>query len=262
MFPFITFLGREYPTYVILGLVGLFLGVIVAVFRTHRYGFTRSEPVYISVFAGFGLLVGSILLFGITQLPYIWENRTYFFSDFLYYVSRFFGGMVFYGGLLGSVIGIYIYCRIMKTHFSLAMKLVLPVFPLAHAVMRIGCFAGGCCYGIEHPSPLGIAFTQAIGAPNNVPLLPVQLYESITNIVIFAILWYYTKKERDWIEIACLYGIIYSFIRFWTEFLRGDAIRGFVLGLSTSQFISVIVFFVSIFLFIRKQKYAKKCYVK
>ena len=242
MLPFIKIFERVYPTYVILGLVGLFVGIFVAGLRAHRYGLLRSDLVYIGAFSGLGVLPGGVLLFGITQIPYIWANRAYLTSDFFYYVSRFFGGMVFYGGLFGSIAGIYLYCRFMGLQFSTVMKLVIPVFPLAHAIMRIGCFAGGCCYGIECSPPFGIAFTQSIGAPNGVPLLPVQIYEAVSNIIIFLIMWHYTKKERNWIDITCLYGLMYSFVRFWIEFLRGDTIRGFILGLSTSQFISIIIF--------------------
>jgi phosphatidylglycerol:prolipoprotein diacylglycerol transferase len=226
-----------------MGLAGFFVAVIVAGFRARRYELTRSDPVYIGAFAGLGLLAGGTLLFAITQVPYMWENRDYYLTtDIRTFASRFFGGMVFYGGLFGSIAGVYFYCRIMKAPFETAMKLFIPVIPLAHAIMRVGCFAGGCCHGIEHPPPLGITFTQAIGAPNNIPLLPVQLYEAITNLFIFVILWCYSKNEKSWMVTTCLYGLFYSFARFWLEFLRGDAIRGFVFGFSTSQFISIVVF--------------------
>lgn len=254
MFPFINFLGREYSTYAILGLVGFFIAVIAAGFRAPRYGLTRSDPVYIGTFAGIGLFAGGVLLFGITQIPYILLNRDVLFNNPGAMFRILFGGMVFYGGLFGSIAGIALYCRFMKLPFDTAMKLTVPVIPLAHAIMRIGCFAGGCCYGIEHPPPLGIAFTQSLGAPNNIPLLPVQLFEAAANVIIFTILWQYTKKERSWIEAACLYGLLYSTVRFALEFLRGDEIRGFVFGLSTSQIISIIVFAVCAFVQIKKQK--------
>jgi len=243
VFPFINLFGQEYPTLSILGLVGFFLAVIVAGFRAKRFGLTRSDLVYIGVFAGLGLLVGSFLFFGLTRISFVWENRDYF-PNFTTLIFVLFGGMVFYGGLFGAIAGIFLYSRIMKVPFGTAMILTIPVFPLAHSIMRIGCFAGGCCHGIPFPSPLGIAFTNAVGAPNNIPLLPVQLYEAAANLLIFGIMWCYTIRDRSWVATACLYGLIYSFVRFWLEFLRGDAIRGFVIGLSTSQFISIAVFIV------------------
>ena len=249
MFPYLTFLGRTYPSLAVLGLVGFFVASFVAGFRTQRYGLVRSDPLYIGAFAGLGVLGGSVLLFAITQIPFVVENWGDFNREFF---MRVFGGMVFYGGLFGAVAGLYVYCKFMRLSFDVAMKLAIPVFPLAHAFMRVGCFAGGCCHGMEFPPPLGIAFSRALGAPNGIPLLPVQLYESGVNLLIFAALWWYTRKERDGITLACVYGVLYSFARFWLEFLRGDEVRGFVFGLSTSQLISVLLFPVCVVVIVRR----------
>lgn len=240
MLPTITILGRTFSIFAILGLIGLFLAVFVAGFRVKRYNLTRSDPIYMSAFAGLGLLVGSVLLFAITQAPHILQNREIYVSA-IELIVRLFGGMVFYGGLLGAFAGLYVYSRVMKISFEVVMKLAVPVLPLAHAIMRIGCFTAGCCYGIEYPPPLGIAFTQSIVAPNGVYLLPVQLFEAFANILIFIMLWLYTKKERNWVTVTCMYGISYSIIRFFLEYLRGDELRGSIFGISTSQFISILM---------------------
>jgi phosphatidylglycerol:prolipoprotein diacylglycerol transferase len=246
MLPTITIFGRTLSSFVIMGLLGFFAAAIVSGLRAKRYNQPRTEPYFIGTFAGMGLLLGGSLLFGITNIPSMWYYRADFFVDIFGFMNRFFGGMIFYGGLFGAFAGICVHSKLMKLPLNTAMMLTIPVLPLAHAFMRIGCFLGGCCHGIEHPT-MGIAFTIAVGAPNNIPLLPVQLYESGINLIIFAILWIYTKKDRNWVIVACLYGIMYSFIRFWLEFLRGDDIRGFVGVLSTSQFISIIVFVVCLF---------------
>jgi len=269
MLPFISILGREYPTFNLLGLVGFFLATTVAGLRAGRYGLPKSDPIYMGTFAGIGLLVGSSLLFGITQTPAMWAHRAYFTTDFVHFMIRWFGGMVFYGGLFGAIAGIFLYCKVMQQPFATAMKLAIPVVPLAHAIMRVGCFSAGCCHGMEHR--LGVTFTNSLGAPNGVPLIPVQLFEAAANLIIFAVLWVFTRKEaaaplpegsgsgihsrcsggawgraplqKRWGVLAAIYGLMYSFTRFWLEFLRGDAIRGFAFGLSTSQIISILVFF-------------------
>jgi len=253
MLPFISILGREYPTFTLLGLVGFFLATTVAGLRAGRYGLPKSDPIFMGTFAGIGLLVGSSLLFGITQIPVMWEYRAYLTTNFWPFMIRWFGGMVFYGGLFGAIAGIFLYCKVMKQPVATAMTLTIPVIPLAHAVMRVGCFAAGCCYGIQHG--LGITFTNSLGAPNGVPLIPVQLFEAAANLIIFAVLWVLTRKELNWALLAAIYGLMYSFTRFWLEFLRGDAIRGFALGLSTSQIISIIVFFACcVYIYVKRMK--------
>ena len=241
MHPFITFLGNVYPSFTIFGLAGFFVAVGVACTRTKRYGCQMSDPLYIGVFAGIGLLIGSSLLFAIINLPQMWPYRDIIFTDFTGFMSQLFGGMVFYGGLFGAVGGLFAYAKIMRQPLGTALKLCIPVMPLAHAIMRIGCFMAGCCFGIQHQC--GIVFTRSISAPNNVPLLPVQLYEAAINLCIFIGLWIFTKRERKWQITACIYGICYSVARFCLEYLRGDAARGFALGFSTSQLISIALFF-------------------
>ena len=237
--PFIDFFGRGVSSYALLGLLGSFAAIIVAGFRCQKYGLSRQEPVYIGLFAGTGLLLGGVLMFSFTQIPNAWQAREFFLQYPVLFLSRLFGGMVFYGGLFGALIGVYVYSRFFKSSFDVAMKLAVPVFPLAHFFMRLGCFAAGCCYGLPHP--MGIAFTQSLGAPNNVPLIPVQLFEALANLLIFVALWIYTKKERHWQTVLALYAFLYALVRFSLEFLRGDEARGIIFGLPTSQFISAVV---------------------
>lgn len=243
MLPFLTIFGREFPTFYLLGILGIVAAAYIAGFRAKRYGVSREDIAAVTAFASIGLLIGAVLLFGITQIPNMWASRSLLTTDFFGFFRRYFGGLVFYGGLFGAFGAVYWYCRYMGLAFRKVISLMVPVFPLAHAIMRLGCFMGGCCFGIEFPPPLGIAFAEPLTAPSGVHLLPVQLFEAASNLVIFAILWGYTKRDRHWVTISCLYGLFYSFARFWLEFLRGDIARGFAGVFSTSQWISVVVFF-------------------
>jgi prolipoprotein diacylglyceryltransferase len=66
----------------------------------------------------------------------------------------------------------------------------------------------------------------------------------------------YGKKKRDG-EIFLLYMGLYAVARFFLEFLRGDADRGFVFNhlLSTSQFIAILslVAVVVLAIYLRRQ---------
>ena len=254
MFPFVSFLGREVSSYALMGLVGFFAAILAAGFRCPGYGLSRQEPVYIGLFAGMGMLLGGVLLFALTQLPGAWQAREVFARHPMLLPAMLFGGMVFYGGLFGALFCVYAYSRYLGASFPTAMKLAVPVFPLAHFFMRLGCFAAGCCYGIPHP--MGIAFTRSLGAPNYIPLIPVQLFEASANLAIFAILWLYTKKERHWANVAALYAFMYAAVRFSLEFLRGDEVRGRVLGLPTSQFISAAVILACLAVFLKRRRVA------
>lgn len=77
--------------------------------------------------------------------------------------------------------------------------------------------------------------------PIDVHLVPTQLIEAAINFAIFAgLLWLRKRRAFDG-QIIFTYLIVYSVARFTIEFWRDDP-RGELLGLSTSQFISVLLF--------------------
>jgi phosphatidylglycerol:prolipoprotein diacylglycerol transferase len=84
------------------------------------------------------------------------------------------------------------------------------------------------------------------------PLYPTQLIESVGALLIFLFLLVYRKFQRFPGEIFALTLILYPPLRFFNETLRGDLGRGFVLPfLSTSQFISLLIFPAGIYLYVR-----------
>jgi len=240
MFPDFTIFGNTHPMYGTIGLVALVIGAAVASLRIKRFGFKDTDVILATAVAGGFLLLGAGALYALVQIPILVRHWAHFAGDITAIFRLLFSGMVFYGGLIGAVFGLWVFTKIWKKDFGNLLRLAVPVLPLTHGIMRIGCFLAGCCHGMPHDI-LGIAFTRSTVSPNGIPFLPVPLYESALNFVLFAILWQYSKKERQPVQLISLYAIPYAIGRFGLEFLRGDAARGFLLGLSTSQFISVLL---------------------
>lgn len=178
-------------------------------------------------------------------------------------VSQRLGGMVFYGGFIGAVLGVLIYTKLAKVPLLQYADLLVPVVPIAHAIGRVGCLLGGCCYGVQvAPSnPLSIVYPAcSLGAPAGVHLLAVPPIESCCNLLIAGVLFLYSKhtstptsasdsgntditlKNRVPGRVVALYALLYAPVRFILEFFRGDEIRGVYDGISTSQIISIVVF--------------------
>lgn len=240
MLPTITLLGRTLPTYGMLAIAGILLGLLLALLRCPRFGLSRDDAAYLFALGGVGALIGAKALYLltvlpalITDLPLLWQEPTAFLAQYLS------GGMVFYGGLLGGILGAWGAARYFKLRFSSFFPVLIPVLPLVHAFGRLGCFCVGCCYGIPADPPLGIAFSQALAAPNGVPLLPVQLWECGAELVIFAFLLWYAGRCPEPRRILGAYILAYAPVRFALEFFRGDAVRGVFGPLSTSQWISL-----------------------
>lgn len=72
------------------------------------------------------------------------------------------------------------------------------------------------------------------------PRIPIQLIEAVCISTIFVILLL-AERNRPTISLLKLYLGLYAVCRFLLEFYRGDTLRGFLLGLSTSQWVSLVI---------------------
>ena len=264
MYPFfyIYFFGREIalPMYGMMCLLAACAAVGLAVSRVKKYNVTSYDTVYMSLFAIIGAFIGAYILSVIINTIYAIQNWGRFTdagaNTWEIIVAVFSNsGFVFFGGLIGGTIGGIIYMKMYKLNIPVFVDLVVPCIPLAHAIGRVGCFLGGCCYGIE--TRYGVTFNHSPALPHelhDVKLLPVQLIETDVNLLLVLILLLYERyrenKNNNKYKTGkslFLYLIMYSVSRFTLEFFRGDKIRGIFFGISTSQIISVILFCVSVF---------------
>lgn len=241
MLPVMHLFGRTITLYGLMIVIGLITGIAIAVRRSKTHGFQPIDVLFASIFGGIGLFVGAKLLFILVMVPE-------FIRHFMIYVSHpslleplLAGGFVFYGGLIGAAVGCYIYCRIYKLPYLKMLDHIAPSIPLIHGFGRLGCFFAGCCYGIVYDGPGHIVFHGSEFAPPGIPLFPTQLLESGLNLIAAALLLMYAKSERKTGRVIGVYITYYAVMRFFMEFLRGDLARGSIFGLSTSQWISLVL---------------------
>lgn len=159
-------------------------------------------------------------------------------------------GFVVYGGIIGGILLCALYCKIKKLPFWKYFDTVLPAVAIAQGFGRIGCFLAGCCYGRETDSFVGIAYHNSKFAPNDVKLIPTQLFSSAGCFIMAAVLFAYSRKERKDARTGALYLIMYSIGRSVIEYFRNDY-RGAIGILSTSQFISIFILIAGIILFVK-----------
>jgi len=234
--------GTEVAMYGLMILTGLAAGIVAAVARSKTTGQRKDDLIFASIYGAMGAAVGAKILYLITILPEIIGNLDYLIGHPDEAYALLGGGFVFYGGLIGGVAAIMLYCRQYKLRFFPLMEALIPSVPLVHAFGRIGCFFAGCCYGIVFPPPIGLYFHKSPVAPHDVPLFPVQLLEAALNLIIFAVLLYVAGKRRRPGFVLGFYLVMYTIARFMLEYLRYDEHRGVYSGLSTSQWISVVLF--------------------
>jgi phosphatidylglycerol:prolipoprotein diacylglycerol transferase len=154
------------------------------------------------------------------------------------------GGLVLYGGILGALLGGFLYCLATKrSFFMLADPIALGV-SLGLALSRLGCLALGCCFGKPTHMPWGITFHDpaSIARPLDTPLHPTQLYFLLTGLATFLILFFFRKKKK--FEGETLLGFLFltALSRVFIEPFRADS-NIFTYWISFSIFVACIVLY-------------------
>lgn len=241
--------------YQITGLIGILLALVVVFLLQKRTRLTRSHLAWLCVCAVAGMFVGGHLLFFLVGLPDFIQNdlpnvhNGAELFDSIYYAAS---GLVFYGGLLCALLFMYLYIRVRKLPGRLYLNNLVVAFPLFHFMGRIGCTFTGCCYGIGYDGPLALHYPSHVIQPGlnddiaDFARFPVQPLEAVLELLIFVFLLVMLLKKDDAFSVTSTYLLIYSVVRFLDEFLRGDALRGFWGPLSTSQWISLAIFVVTL----------------
>ncbi len=189
---------------------------------------------FISVIVG---VAGGKVLNGLTRLDQILAGH-------LSLMDVVKGGGVWLGGALaGFGFATYMFRRY-RVPVGLGTNVLFIGIPFAHAVGRLGCLIGGCCFGKPTDLPWGITFHNEIShrlmrTPLGVSLHPTQIYEFIVEMTNWAIVYFlWRRKAKPW-SLAFVWFALYGVQRIVIEALRGDKIRGHVGLLSTSQWISL-----------------------
>lgn len=229
MCPYIHFGIFILPSYSAMIVLGVCCAFIMAYSRNISYKLSWKQYFTLILSSIVGVFLGSRLLFIITKIPELFSNFT-IENTFRIILN---GGFVFYGGLFGALAALRLCARITHVESKRVNNLFIPSFVLFHSFGRIGCFLAGCCYGIEFP--WGFEMVTSPG----VIRFPVQLAESICDILILISILLAEKKKGEKTDLLRLYMVSYAVCRFLLEFLRGDEIRGHFLCFSTSQWIAL-----------------------
>ena len=133
------------------------------------------------------------------------------------------GGIAIYGGVLGAIIGMYVFCRVKKISLGATLDLVLMAFLIGQAIGRWGNFFNREAFGAETDSFLRMGlldtFTGTVTYHH-----PTFLYESIWNALGFVVLHFLSKKREYDGQIALGYAVWYGLGRTFIEGLRTDSL--------------------------------------
>jgi len=248
--------GKAIHTYGLMTALGYLAGMLWIKHESKRMRLDVNKMLDLFFYIVVAAVVGGRILYVLISIDRWWMDPLVFFRIWE-------GGLVFYGGLIASVLLSIWYCHKNNITFFRVADLYAPGIAVGHAIGRIGCFAAGCCYGREAPHDSFWTVTYPSGqyaiAPTDHPVYPVQPLETFGLLLIFLFLVLFRKKKKFDGEIFLLYLIFYPILRIILEFFRGDAIRGIFI-LSTSQWISLVwlVLAVVLWVVIKKNKHVRR----
>lgn len=243
----------ELPAYFVMVFLGLLIAGLVMLYFARRRQINLKDFISLFLFTTVVALLGGKLYL---MVFYVIKDFSFFRSYPAQIVELAKGGGVFYGGLAFGFLFAVWYIRRLKMDLWETLDIAAVGIPIGHAVARIGCFLGGCCYGRECELPWAVQFPRL---PS--PVHPTQLYEAGLNAINFIILLLLYRRRRFKGQIASLFFINYGIIRFVVEYFRGGPGRGYVftgptplLSLSIPQLISLLLICGGIVLYIRRKK--------
>ena len=233
-------------TYGVLIATAFFLGLALAARQARVEGEDPQKIMDLSFYILISAIVGSRLLYIVVEYKEYISNPLRIFKVWE-------GGLVFYGGFIMAMAVVIIYIRKHEMNLWKVGDILAPSVAIGQGVGRLGCFFAGCCYGRETEVPWPFIFKDPNTlAPMDVHLHPTQLYDSANGFIIFAILLILRKFKKFDGQLFWTYTLLYAVGRFIVEIFRGDE-RGFVIEsfLSTSQFIAIPLFILSLAMLIR-----------
>jgi len=252
MHPILLKLGNlSFHTYGFFVAMGFLAGILIAKREAKRLGEDPDVIMDLSFYVMVSAILGS-------RLFYIITNPEIYLADPLEIFKLWNGGLVFYGGFIAALIVGLIYLKIKRMPMWRTTDIAAPSLAAGQFLGRLGCFSAGCCYGKACNLPWAVTFTNPDSlAPLGIPIHPTQLYHAISNLSIFAFLWFFRSRKKYNGQLFWLYILLYAVTRSFIEIFRGDFRGEPVFGvLSAAQAVGIIIAPVAVVMMIILKKQA------
>lgn len=221
--------GFSVPSFWVMAFLGFFAAFVVVRSDLLRRGYGVDLAYDMTLYAYVGGWVGARLFL----IPSAWEL---FLQDPVRFLLMS-SGWVWYGGLIGGSLALWLLASKRRIPFLLLADVVAPAAAIGLGIGRIGCqLSGDGDYGIATTLPWGMSYPQGV-VPTQERVHPAPLYEAAACFVIFAYLWRQRHQMLPAGNLAGRYLVPAAVVRFLIEFVRRNP--AWLAGFTTAQWMSV-----------------------
>lgn len=231
-------------------------GIAITSYAAKKENIDSSKIIDLSIY----LIIGGILG---ARLYFVLFNYNYYKDNILEIFQLWHGGLSIHGGIIAGLISGWFYTKLNKLNFLKYADIFSYGIIFAQSIGRWGNFFNSEAFGgpTNLPWKLFIPFDKRpLGYEGYQFFHPTFLYESIWNLFIFIILFFFLEKKlkNKTGGIFFSYLIFYSLGRFFIEGLRIDSIF-YVFGVPIAQiasFMTIITGIVGLYFVTAKKKEA------
>jgi phosphatidylglycerol---prolipoprotein diacylglyceryl transferase len=221
--------------YGLMYVVGIVIGLLVAWPYAKSKGITQEQLLNVAWVAIPAGLIGARLYYVVQQPlgPFIEQPwRVFAFWE---------GGMAFYGAIFAVVLAVIIMAWRMKISIWKFLDVAVIFAVVGQFFGRIGNIINGDVLGYPTTLPWGFIYAHpdSFAANHTIAYQPAAIYEAMTNIILFAILWTIRNKVKPGI-LFFTYVFGYSLGQIIVFFWRDNEILLF--GLKQAQLTAIAVF--------------------
>ncbi len=228
----ISVFGFEIAFYGIIIFLGVLAGILVA---AKIAKITGQNPDTIWDMATY-CVIFSIMGGRLYYVIFSWE---YYKDNFWQVFNLRAGGMAIYGAVIAGFLTVFIYSKVKKLNGLLLLDTVMPSLILGQAIGRWGNFFNREVFGeyyngfLSMQLPIAAVRAKDISetiranipeGANYINVHPTFLYESLWNLMVFAVLLLYRKYKKFDGELGLLYLAGYGLGRFIIEGIRTDTL--------------------------------------
>lgn len=248
--------GWLVPTYPIMLGLGCLLAAVLLVENARKLGYTRQQTLGVVIMAYSLGLLGANLVPLVQGLIVLVQTGAFKPPS----------GIAAYGGLIGGVAAAVWWLRRSRLPVLPFLDALAPSVGLGYFFARLGCLLAGCDYGSTTQLALAVRFPAGshahrdhvahglidAGAPWSLPVHPTQIYMALAGLLLFLATSLLPARGDGRRFLAYVVG--YAALRSLIELLRGDAGRGFLGPLSTSQALALVSVGLTVALVRREQR--------